>query len=460
MQMKKISILILLTLLVNSCNIIEPYWNKYFGKKDPNKEEVLLDQKPPPGYDPIFIIGEKSIDGIVNEPKLSISRVETSGDKVKVFFHISDESLLLQGAENKKEIWCDVYDTLNGKATKIENFKIKEVTEEEKSNLAIAIVMDHSGSMGDERARVMQNAIAQFLRKKFPNDLVSLIRYDNETNIITKPLASEMDLLAAHQINGLEGMGGGTKTVLAIDKAVEQLKSVNNKYQKLVMVFTDGINSDISGMNTLIEKAVKNNTIISAVDYGYNVTPNFLDVIANKTNGIYHHIYLTDEFKLVFDDLYYRMNNYYVLEYDNQDFGNHSIFFRACLPEKNVEASYSYNNIPLAGDIVLLNVYFDTGQYALKKESKTALDRLEKLLKIMPNASIRIQGHTDNVGNPESNQKLSQNRAEAVKQEMIKRGIRSNRIMTAGYGARIPVASNDTPDGRAKNRRVEFIIEK
>lgn len=459
--MRKVFSVLVIAILLQSCNIIKPYWDKYFGADDdPMKEEVLKDKAPPANYDPVFILGEKSINGILEEPKMVISRVDPAGDKVKVYFHIVDESLLMQGGADMEEIWCEVTDTLNGESTRIENFRVREVTEDEKENLAIALVMDHSGSMGEERAKVMQESISEFIRDKFPNDLIGLIRYDHRTVLRMKPIASEMDLLMEHEVDGLAGMGGGTKTVAALKKAVKVLSKVEGDYQKLAIVFTDGINSDISGLDEMLEEAQANDVIISGVDYGYNVTPNFLDVIAKETNGIYHHIYNMEEFNLVFDDLYYRMNNYYVLEYDQPEYGDHSIYIRTCLERDTLEANYAYNNVPRAGEIILLNVYFDTGKSTLKKSSEEAVDRLENLLALKPEIKVQISGHTDNVGNDEKNQNLSEERALAVKEELIKRGISEERIKAKGFGESEPIADNNTADGRAKNRRVEFQIIK
>ncbi len=75
-----------------------------------------------------------------------------------------------------------------------------------------------------------------------------------------------------------------------------------------------------------------------------------------------------------------------------------------------------------------------------------------------PKLKIEIQGHTDNVGGLEVNQTLSEKRANAVKQALVSRGIEEGRIRTRGFGLTMPLASNDTEEGRAKNRRTQFVI--
>jgi OmpA-OmpF porin, OOP family len=108
--------------------------------------------------------------------------------------------------------------------------------------------------------------------------------------------------------------------------------------------------------------------------------------------------------------------------------------------------------------ITLKNVFFETGLATLKKESFPALNELVEALNSKPNLVIEIAGHTDNVGSPESNMKLSADRANAVRDYLVKHGIAQARVVAKGYGETMPVADNDTPEGRQKNRRTEVRI--
>jgi outer membrane protein OmpA-like peptidoglycan-associated protein len=108
--------------------------------------------------------------------------------------------------------------------------------------------------------------------------------------------------------------------------------------------------------------------------------------------------------------------------------------------------------------IVLNNVFFETNKWDLKPESMVELNRLVDLLSANPDKKIEIGGHTDNVGSDESNQTLSQNRAKSVVDYLVKKGIDATRLSSKGYGETTPVATNDTDEGRAKNRRTEFKV--
>jgi outer membrane protein OmpA-like peptidoglycan-associated protein len=106
----------------------------------------------------------------------------------------------------------------------------------------------------------------------------------------------------------------------------------------------------------------------------------------------------------------------------------------------------------------LKNVFFETGLSSLRKESYPALNELVDALKSKTTLCIEIAGHTDNVGTPESNQKLSTDRANTVWNYLVKHGIEPKRVTAKGYGETQPVASNETPDGRQQNRRTEVRI--
>jgi outer membrane protein OmpA-like peptidoglycan-associated protein/tetratricopeptide (TPR) repeat protein len=108
--------------------------------------------------------------------------------------------------------------------------------------------------------------------------------------------------------------------------------------------------------------------------------------------------------------------------------------------------------------VILQNVFFDFDKSTLKPESFVELQQLVKLLKENPNLKVEISGHTDNVGNDDYNLKLSQARADEVKNYLVKQGIDENRIIAKGYGKNRPIADNNTEEGKAKNRRTEFKI--
>jgi outer membrane protein OmpA-like peptidoglycan-associated protein len=109
------------------------------------------------------------------------------------------------------------------------------------------------------------------------------------------------------------------------------------------------------------------------------------------------------------------------------------------------------------GKIITHGILFDTGKAAIKAESLPTLKMILGLLSGDPELKFSIEGHTDNQGGKGINQPLSEKRAEAVKTWLEGKGIESNRLKTAGFGDSKPLDSNKTLEGRANNRRVEFV---
>ncbi len=112
------------------------------------------------------------------------------------------------------------------------------------------------------------------------------------------------------------------------------------------------------------------------------------------------------------------------------------------------------------GAVVRLNnLFFDVNEYKLKEASFPELNRVVETLKKQPEMKMEIGGYTDNVGKPEYNQQLSERRAKAIMEYLVKDGgIDPSRLTAKGYGETNPIASNDNTNGRAQNRRVEFKI--
>jgi outer membrane protein OmpA-like peptidoglycan-associated protein len=130
-------------------------------------------------------------------------------------------------------------------------------------------------------------------------------------------------------------------------------------------------------------------------------------------------------------------------------------------PEKTpVSGDIYLEKIEVGVTVRLKNIYFDFDKTTLKKESFVELDKVVDFLKQNPTVEIEISGHTDNKGADTYNENLSQGRSQAVVDYIISQGIDSFRLAAHGYGEAKPIDSNDTDEGRANNRRVEFTILK
>ena len=129
------------------------------------------------------------------------------------------------------------------------------------------------------------------------------------------------------------------------------------------------------------------------------------------------------------------------------------------MPAESAEAmllSFLESPAPIDGDTwhELERVTFETDSATLRAQSREQLSNVAAILAAYPRVRVKIGGYTDNSGDSAANQRLSQSRADAVSSDLVARGVAVNRLESEGYGSAHPVADNDTPEGRAKNRRV------
>jgi len=430
-------------------------------------ENVLPDKDAPPDHKPQFIKDVKDINSHnIKDPKVIVSRVEPkNGDKVRLNVHfIDDGSYFLSGAAAGEWLkkWCKGNLIIDGKEVPVENMKIRESTIKDRKPLAMALVLDHSGSMGDERAFVCQEACLELFENKKPQDAFTLIKYDNKISS-EMPLSTSTGVLKSGlKINGLEGFGGFTAINDAIIKGIEEVSKSDKSMERVVVVFTDGFdNSSLYAIDSVIKIAHANNVTICAIDFGYGINDGYMEYFSDMTKGLYHHIYKKEEFAPAFEDIYKRFEYFYVVEFDQPDYGDHQMVLAICLKDSTISDTITFNNLPDVGFINLLQVFFDTDKSTIKPASTKAIKKVASMMNIYPGMQIELRGHTDSnnkTGDPNYNQKLSQSRADTVKQSLVKEGIDGSRIIANGFGESQAVADNSTEEGRAKNRRTEFII--
>lgn len=458
----RLSLVLLLLALpaVSGCDLIKGLSRK--GGEPPSGPDAT----PPPGYAPLYVQGTRPFAPDADNAAVQITRVDVSNPSlVRAYVHLIDSSgMYLSGAAGKdwKSWWCELREEIGGTSRPITTFTLREVTETEREPHAIALVMDHSGSMGEVRAHAVQDAAEALIDKKKPEDGMSFVKYDGNV-MVEVPYTTDPSILhAGLGKDGLRGFGGLTAIGNGITAGIEQVSAASGAKRKAVIIFTDGLdNSSTISRDSVIAAARRAGVVICAVDFGENTSPDYLQAVAQATGGSYYRIYSTSEFDLVFEDIYRRLRNYYVVEYRPTEYGVHTLTAKLCLRQDSVSTFTTYDNTPDIGAVALLNVFFDVAKADIKPESKPAIDNVYGLMKAIPTLKIELRGHTDSTnstGDPDYNTKLSQRRADAVRNELIRRGIGGERIAATGFGESRPVADNVTPEGRAQNRRTEFVV--
>ncbi len=417
------------------------------------------------------ISGKSTISEVnPDEIYLQLSRIKTNAidnniDEINIFLHPVDKNGNFITGLDKNLFWCEVIDSSYGEKTNIIDYDFEQVSTEEP--LAIAIVMDHSGSMGETRVKIVQEQVYSFLKNKInPKDEIYLIKYDNNVELLSYPVHHALNDFRPGFVNGFSYFGGGTAFYDAVGKGIESLgNSKLNK--KFVIALTDGLENSskrYKSAEKLVKLANKSNISITTIGFGDNIDkPMLADTVSLGTGGIYHQICRSEDFNLVFNDIYHRYRDYYLLKYrTNRTIGTHSISVKLCLPEKKYETSNNYF-ISLDSDSVFVinDIFFEYNSDKLKNlESKKAINMINMMMKTYPDMEIDIYGHTDSIGSAQYNMDLSERRAKSVYEELKSKGHSIAKMGYRGFGESVPIADNGTPEGRQQNRRVEFKIRK
>ncbi len=193
---------------------------------------------------------------------------------------------------------------------------------------------------------------------------------------------------------------------------------------------------------------------VTVTDFEKNISPgDKIFFVSKKTNKIYSGISGKDgKFKISLPNgSVYQIK---IKSFD-QKMNNTSINIAEADYDMEFEIGISYE---LPKTYTLKNVRFDTNSAKLKPSSYKSLNELAEFMLLKKNLKIEFAGHTDSDGNELANQKLSQKRAETVRNYILKKGIASNRITAKGYGETQPITTNSTSEGKSKNRRTEVRI--
>lgn len=434
---------------------------------------AVEDSPEPAGYAPMFMKRTASMPSErPNSAQTVFTRSETqNGKTVRVYAHIldTDGTYYSGGAgksAKKKGLFCGISDTVNGQKKEIKKYTVREVTEKDKEPVALAVVMDNSGSMGDERARELQTAVSEFVENKRPEDLTAVIRYDDHIEI-EAPLSSDKDEIRSKiKINGLQGFGRFTAIHSSVYSAIDHLnEKAPPKTAKHVIIFTDGTeNSSTVSKEQMIAHAIESNTVVHTIDFGNGVQQGYLSEIAEKTGGAYLSIFDRKKFRAMYEDMYFKLKNSYVIEYSPEEQGIHDLELKQCWGKGSTVSSFKYNNTPLSylkqrkmEDLSAYAIYFKPGREFILKDSMPEMDKLIEVLNKMQFSKLEVQGHTAAGGTEKENLRLSEARAKSVHKYLVSRGIPAEKLEIKGYGAAVPASPNTNEEEKKKNRRVTFL---
>lgn len=334
-----------------------------------------------------------------------------------------------------------------------------------------SFVLDHSGSMGDDRASELQQSVFQAIQANALRDPKSLATYslqkfDGEGNIRHLVTSSEVNRIKQVLVPpiGLAGFGRSTAIKDALYEGIQKLSQDSSSDSKIIILFTDGeTNTDQISLelSEVIRLAIANNINVIPVGFGEYVNEEYLKTIADYAGGEFYQIYHEDEFAPLFDNILTDIGLNYELEFSPCMFGE----------EVDIELKFKGLGTPLKattffstpakeGYSIDLDILFQEASAQIDQAAD--LEELEQLLLLLKDKTdlrILVEGHTDKVGTEKYNLDLSLRRANAVKEYLVKKGIDASRIETKGYGWSTPAYPyQGTEKENPLNRRIEVKI--
>ncbi|MFC2131726.1 OmpA family protein [Bacteroidota bacterium] len=371
--------------------------------------------------------------------------------------------------DTSANFWTGMQETLGKKIVKgpfeIDTFTVREFGANDSIPYNISLTVDYSGSMTGVLETIFEGTEI-FIDMKMKYDQIAISSF-NKDFFPKVPLTKDKDqILQLYRTTRNEGVGLFSAPRDAVMEGMKIFNGTDTTTPRVMVIFTDGDdNYSKTKIGDLIEQAKKDKIFIFAVAFGYSQDKN-LRYMAEYTGGKFYKAYTKEELIAIFRDIYMSLRYYYRITYKPPEYwGYHYVeaFINVPGREDTLIAHDWYDSSDLFDwdDIdkyFSMHILFDFDSANVKEESFIILDGIADKLLTLPRVKLEIQGHTDNFGEIEYNQDLSERRAQAVRQGLIDRGVETNRLRSRGFGESEPIAPNDTEEGRAKNRRTKFVI--
>lgn len=345
----------------------------------------------------------------------------------------------------------------------IPEYSVREVSYRDRTPIAIALVLDHSGSM---KGRTVELEYASenltFLKREI--DAMSIVKFDDRVFTEVKLMTDKKEIFARNQRDGVARFGGKRAIYDACMEGINEVKDFAG--EKILILFTCGVDNASNKTSHDVIQYARDRDVKIFVVAADQVDEETLTSMARMGNGRYVYAKTLGELESLVEDIYRSLLSYYVLSYKPPlYFGRHEVRVQTLLPNASGDiatASMYMRDVfdPYApvGSVAPLQIEFEFNRADIKQESFRKLDEVVSVCKTFPSMKLEIRGHIDQVGKPDFNKKLSEQRANSIKNYFMKAGIEANRIPVTAFGSSKPVANNDTEENRRLNRRMEFVI--
>ncbi len=426
----------------------------------------------------VYIVDTKPIDSVdVNKLIYDIFKIEIDEypEKLKVYARVYDSlgNFVTNMArpylkDTTKNYWTYYREVLGEKIKRdaaIDTFTVREYGANDSIPYNIVLTTDYSGSMAPVLRTILEGT-ELFVSLKSEYDRIALTTF-NQKYYVKVPFAQDTaEILSLFRRNWRDGVGIFSAMYDAVHNSINLFKDTEPDIARVLVLFSDGDdNYSKKEIGEIIDSAKKNNVNIFTIAFGYS-KDNYLRAMAKYTGGKFYRARSREELIAIFRDIYMSLKYYYYVTYKPPKFwGLHNVIAAMNFEERTdtLFAYGEYNTSDLfdwskIGDSFTRPILFDFDSAVVKPESYPIIEEIADAMLSMPSLKLEIQGHTDNVGRIDYNLDLSQKRANAVMQKIIEAGVEERRLRARGFGMSKPIKPNDSEEGRAANRRTEFVI--
>jgi outer membrane protein OmpA-like peptidoglycan-associated protein len=398
-------------------------------------------------------------------------------EHLEVDLQIKDESGQIYKVKKLNTIFSDieVYENGTWRPLTKDEYSLKGTSIKQCKPKDYCILIDHSGSM-TKRIQSIYREVEQFIDHKNDFDHVALINYTTEVKIACEFIANKRKLVNElfDPKNSLPG--GGDNAGLAYETFMQELMDKHPNDELEVIIFSDMSGMRDEKLDRLIPKAYADSIETHRLIYFENIRGSLItkkgkERVLKTYDYKYGKSYVVDRLGGISACL----NN--IIDEDCMTTTVELPIYQSGLNQYRLVTSLGANNdttlvkyshhvdtvvLELSkfevDTVNILHIEFASGSDQISDESLSEVKRLVDFLETYPDIRIEVQGHTDNQGSYDYNIGLSHKRAQAVMNALVNSGIKTYRIEANGYGYTKPVESNDTPEGRRRNRRTEFVI--
>lgn len=467
--MKKISILLVIFIIISCKSTHVPKAGFAFQQNTYSSDS---------NETKIYIVDTKPIDSIdVNKMIYDIFRVDYSKypDSIKLYARPYDSlgNFVTQMAfpynTTKIEYFTSLDERLgkvyNVRDTNIKEFFVREFGKGDSIAFNIMLTIDYSGSIS-QIIDIVREGTELFVSLKYPYDKIGINSFNDKFDVKV-PLKADMDeIIQEYRSKSGQNMGLFSAFFDAAYNSIELFRNTDSLTPRILVLFSDGDdNYSKVEYNEVIKLAQELGVNIFTIAFGYSIDEN-LEMLSKYTGGKSYKAYSKEELLAVFRDIYNSLRNYYLISYHPPKYwGYHKVFSELTLPGRDSvmisEAEYNTGDITPwtdLSDMFSRPIMFEFDKAEILPQSSQILDEITDAMMIIPNLRLEIQGHTDNKGTQEYNLRLSNERAKAVYDGLVNRGIEPRRLRYRGFGMNRPIAPNDSEENMAKNRRTEFVI--